>query len=198
MSPSDVMNPKVYVIAGPNGAGKTTFAREFLPHYADCKQFINADLIAQGMSPFSPETMAFRAGRLMLEEIETYAKHRESFGFETTLSGLAYVALLQRLKKSGYEVHFFYLWVRTVSLALDRVRSRVLQGGHDIPEDVVRRRFDRSIRNFLLRYRFLTESWILFDNEGTTPAIVAFQKESTPRIINRVLYESLLTRYGTP
>jgi predicted ABC-type ATPase len=198
MSPSDVMSPKVYAIAGPNGAGKTTFAREFLPHYADCKQFINADLIAQGMSPFSPETMAFRAGRLMLEEIETYAKHRESFGFETTLSGLAHVALLQRLKKSGYEVHFFYLWVRTVSLALDRVRSRVLQGGHDIPEDVVRRRFDRSIRNFLLRYRFLAESWILFDNEGTTPAIVAFQKEGTPRIINRVLYESLLARYGTP
>ena len=149
-------------------------------------------------APFSPETMAFRAGRLMLEEIDNYAKRQESFGFETTLSGLAYVTLLERLKKSGYEVHFFYLWVRSASLALDRVRPRVLQGGHDVPEDVVRRRFDRSIRNFLFRYRLLAESWILFDNEGTTPAIVAFQKESTPRIINRVLYESLLTRYGTP
>jgi predicted ABC-type ATPase len=190
--------PRIYVIAGPNGAGKTTFAREFLPHYADCKQFINADLIAQGMSPFSPETMAFRAGRLMLEEIETYAKRRESFGFETTLSGSGHVALLQRLKKSGYEVHFFYLWVRTVSLALDRVRARVLQGGHDVPELVVRRRFDRSIRNFLVRYRFLAESWMLFDNKSATPAIVAFHEEGTTHIIDRVLYERLLARYGSP
>jgi predicted ABC-type ATPase len=189
--------PRIYVIAGPNGAGKTTFAREFLPRYADCKQFINADLIAQGMSPFSPETMAFRAGRLMLEEIATYAKRRESFGFETTLSGLAYITLLQRLKKSGYEVHFFYLWVRSVSLALDRVRSRVLQGGHDIPEDVVRRRFERSIRNFLLRYRLLAETWMLFDNQSSAPAIIAFQKRGTLRIINSALYDGLLAQYGT-
>jgi len=110
-------NPRVYVIAGPNGVGKTTFAREFLPHYADCKRFINADLIAQGMSPFSPDAAAFRAGRLMLEEIERYAGLRETFGFETTLSGLGYLRLLRRLKKSGYEVHFFFLWVPTVSLA---------------------------------------------------------------------------------
>jgi predicted ABC-type ATPase len=192
------MNPKIYVIAGPNGAGKTTFAREFLPRYADCKKFINADLIAQGISPFSPETMAFRAGRLMLEEIEAYAKRRETFGFETTLSGSGHIALLERLKKSGYEVHFFYLWVRTVSLALDRVRSRVLQGGHDVPEDVVRRRFDRSIRNFLLRYRLLADSWMLFDNKSSTPTIVAFQEEGTTHIINQVLYERLLARYGTP
>lgn len=139
--------------------------------------------------------MAFRAGRLMLEEIEACAKRRETFGFETTLSGAGHITLLERHKKSGYEAHFFYLWVRTVSLALDRVRSRVLQGRHDVPENVVRRRFDRSIRNFLLRYRFLADSWMLFDNEGTTPAVVAFQKKDTPRIINRALYESLLTRY---
>jgi predicted ABC-type ATPase len=130
---------------------KTTFAREFLPHYADCKQFINADLIAQGMSPFSPEAAAFRAGRLMLEEIERYAGLGETFGFETTLSGLGHLRLLRRLKQSGYEVHFFFLWVPTVSLALTRVRDRVLRGGHNVPETIVRRRFERSIRNFLLR-----------------------------------------------
>src|ERR1700691_3429005 len=187
--------PRIYVIAGPNGAGKTTFAREFLPHYADCRQFINADLIAQGMSPFSPDAAAFRAGRLMLEEIERHAGLKETFGFETTLSGLGHLRLLRRLKKSGYEVHFFFLWVPTVSLALTRVRDRVLRGGHNVPEIVVRRRFERSIRNFLLRYRPLSDSWMLFDNAGTTPVVVAFQKEANPHIMNRELYENLLFRY---
>jgi predicted ABC-type ATPase len=102
-----MMSSRVYIIAGPNGAGKTTFAREFLPNYADCKNFINADLIAQGVSPFSPEAAAFRAGRLMLEEIDLYAKRGESFGFETTLSGRSYLSLIRGLKRRGYEVHFF-------------------------------------------------------------------------------------------
>jgi hypothetical protein len=99
--------PRIDVIAGPNRAGETTFAREFLPYHADCKQFINADLIAQGMSPFSPDAAAFRAGRLMLQEIERYAGLKESSGFETTFSGLGYLRLLPRFKNSGYEVHFF-------------------------------------------------------------------------------------------
>lgn len=116
------MSPSVYIIAGPNGAGKTTFAREFLPNYADCKNFINADLIAQGVSPFSPEAAAFRAGRLMLEEIDLYANRGESFGFETTLSGRSHLRLIRNLKKRGYELHIFFLWVPTVDLALTRVR----------------------------------------------------------------------------
>jgi predicted ABC-type ATPase len=144
-----IMSPSVYIIAGPNGAGKTTFAREFLPNYADCKNFINADLIAQGVSPFSPRAVAFRAGRLMLEEIDLYAKRGKSFGFETTLSGRSHLGLIRNLKKRGYKVHIFFLWVPTVDLALTRVRARVSEGGHDVPEVVVRRRFDRSVRNFL-------------------------------------------------
>lgn len=143
------MSPTVYIIAGPNGAGKTTFAREFLPKYADCKTFINADLIAQSVSPLSPEEVAFSAGRLMIEEINSCVKRGETFGFETTLSGRSYMALIRHLKKRAYEVHFFFLWIPTVRLALTRVRTRVLEGGHDVPESVVRRRFDRSIRNFL-------------------------------------------------
>src|SRR5713226_7127442 len=107
------MGPSVYIIGGPNGAGKTTFAREFLPNYADCKNFINADLIAQGVSPFSPEAAAFRAGRLMLEEFSSHAKRREDFGFETTFPGRSYVNLIRRLKMRGYSVHFFFLWIRT-------------------------------------------------------------------------------------
>ncbi len=193
-----MMSPSVYVIAGPNGAGKTTFAREFLPNYVDCRNFINADLIAQGVSPFSPEAAAFRAGRLMLDEIELYARRSESFGFETTLSGRSYVGLIRHLKKRGYEVHFFYLWVPTVELALTRVRARVLEGGHDVPEVVVRRRFERSIRNFLLRYRLLGDSWTLFDNAGATPAVIAFEKRGSLRIMNRELYDTLIARYGRP
>src|SRR5258706_11268654 len=119
-----LVSPNVYIIAGPNGAGKTTFAREFLPKYADCPNFINADLIAQGVSPFSPETAAFRAGRLMLGEIDYYAKRGAAFGFETTLSGRSYLGLVRRLKRQGYEAHFFYLWVPSAELALSRLRGR--------------------------------------------------------------------------
>ena len=192
------MSPDLYIIAGPNGAGKTTFAREFLPNYAECKNFINADLIAQGVAPFSPEAVAFRAGRLMLEEINHYVKRGEDFGFETTLSGRSYLGLIRRLKKLGYRVHFFFLWVPTVDLALTRVRGRVSEGGHDIPEAVIRRRFGRSIQNFFAHYRQLGDSWILFDNSGAAPTIVALEKQGKPRIMNRELYETLINRYGRP
>lgn len=128
------MNPNVYIIAGPNGVGKTTFAREFLPNYANCRIFINADLIAQGMSPFAPEKAAFRAGRLMLEEIETQARQGADFGFETTLSGKGHLKVVRGLKERGYEVHIFYLWVPSAELTLARIKERVLRGGHDVAE----------------------------------------------------------------
>jgi predicted ABC-type ATPase len=190
------MLPKVYIIAGPNGAGKTTFAREFLPHYADCTNFINADLIAQGVSPFSPDTVAFRAGRLMLGEIALNARRRADFGFETTLSGHSHLKLIRDLKNVGYQSHIFYLWVPRVKLVLDRVRERVLRGGHDVPEAVVRRRFERSIRNFLTNYRVLAESWTLFDNSGETPKIVASETENKLSIIADDKYRDLVARYG--
>jgi len=192
------MNPSLYVIAGPNGAGKTTFAREFLPNYADCKNFINADLIAEGVSPFSPETVAFQAGRLMIQEIGLYAKRGDSFGFETTLSGRSHLVLIRHLKKQRYEAHFFFLWIPTVNLALTRVKARVLAGGHNVPEAVVRRRFDRSIRNFLLSYRSLGNSWTLFNNSGATPAVIAYQTEEHLRIINTDVYDTLIARYVKP
>jgi len=189
------MSPNLYVIAGPNGAGKTTFAKKFLPNYADCRNFINADLIALGVSPFSPETAALRAGRVMLEEIRLHAKRGEDFGFETTLSGRSYLRLIHGLKTRGYAVHFFFLWVPTVSLALNRVKGRVLEGGHDIPEAIVKRRFDRSVRNFLAEYRGLANSWFLFDNSDATPAVMAFEKEGSLHIMNQDLYERLIAPY---
>ncbi|MFI5095985.1 MAG: zeta toxin family protein [Candidatus Acidiferrales bacterium] len=186
----------LYIIAGPNGVGKTTFAREFLPNYADCKNFVNADLIAQAMAPFSPETAAVRAGRMMLSEIRSFAKRHVSFAFETTLSCRSYMALLRQLKAQGYEIHVFFLWVKTVDLALSRVQERVSRGGHDVPEPVIRRRFDRSMRNFLGDYRQLADSWTLFDNSGATPTVVALEKDKTVRIINRSIYSALVKRYG--
>lgn len=191
------MRASVYIVAGPNGVGKTTFAREFLPRYADCKNFVNADLIAEGMSPFSPEAAAFRAGRLMLGEIDLFAGRGVDFGFETTLAGRSHLRLIQQLKDQGYAVHFFFLWVPSVALALSRVRGRVLKGGHDVPEPIVRRRFDRSIRNFLIHYRRLAGSWALFDNSGATPDVIAFEKEGRLRIMQAKTYDALIARYGS-
>lgn len=189
------MSPSVYIIAGPNGAGKTTFAREFLPRYADCTNFVNADLIAQGVAPLEPESAAFRAGRLMLGEIDLFATRRQDFGFETTLAGTGYVRLIQRLRRRGYSIHFFYLWVPNVELALSRIRRRVLAGGHDVPETIVRRRYDRSIRNFLKRYRRLGNSWTLFDNSSQKPVEIACGAAGKLRIIKPQLYGALLKQY---
>jgi predicted ABC-type ATPase len=185
----------VYIIAGPNGAGKTTFAREFLPAYADCRNFVNADLIAEGVSPFSPEAAAFRAGRLMLGEIELLAARSVDLGFETTLSGRTHLNLIRDLKKRRYAAHLFFLWVPTVELALSRVRGRVMKGGHDVPAAVVRRRFERSMRNFFQHYRVLADSWILFDNSGAAPDIIALEKRGKLRIMRKELYRDLISRY---
>ncbi len=192
------MSPNAYIIAGPNGAGKTTFAREFLPNYADCRNFVNADLIAQGMSPFSPESAAIRAGRLMLAEMGLHVKRGDDFGFETTLAGRGYLRLIRQLKKRGYEVQFFYLWVPRVDLALSRIRERVARGGHDVPEPIVRRRFDRSIRNFLVRYRPVADRWILFDNSAAAHSIIASEELGHLRITETKRYNELVAQYGRP
>jgi predicted ABC-type ATPase len=191
-----LVSPNVYIIAGPNGAGKTTFAREFLPKYADCPNFVNADLIAQGLSPFSPETAAFRAGRLMLGEMEAFARQGDDFGFETTLSGRSHLNVIRGLKQRRYEVHVFYLWLPSVELALARVRGRVLQGGHDVPEAVVRRRFDRSISNFLVHYRQPADSWTLYDNTGAVPSVIASEERGQLHLNEVRRYNELVKSYG--
>ncbi len=189
------MTPSVYVIAGPNGAGKTTFAREFLPRYANCANFVNADLIAQGISPLSPRSADFRAGRIMLEQIELYVRQGADFGFETTLAGTSFLGVLSRLRRRGYIVLIFYLWLPSVELSLSRIRGRVLEGGHDVPELIVRRRFDRSIRNFLSRYRHLADSWTLFDNSADSPAEIACGVVRNIDIIQSDVYRGLLERF---
>lgn len=162
-------NPRVIIIAGPNGAGKTTFAREFLPKEAQLPVFINADLIAAGLSPFKPEVAAIQAGRIMLAEIAEKAAKHESFAFETTLSGHAYTRHIPEWRKAGYRVELFFLSLDSPETAVARVRNRVAQGGHDVPETTIRRRFVGGIENFHNIYKTLVDAWLLYDNSGNEP-----------------------------
>ncbi len=188
--------PNLYIIAGPNGAGKTTFARKFLPDYVKCLEFVNVDLIANGISPFDPERAALRAGRIMLEQIHSLAERGVDFGFETTLSGKTYVKLLQRMKKRRYLIHIFFLWVSDVELALERIRLRVRNGGHHIPEVIVRRRFGRSLPNFLRVYKPLADSWTIFDNSGDVPKTIAIEESGKIGILDPDLFNILLRYKG--
>lgn len=163
---------KIIILAGPNGAGKTTFARSFLPAEANLPRFINADLIAAGLAPFAPETAAFRAGRVMLEEIAASVRRGESFAFETTLSGRGYVRAIPRWRARGYRVSLFFLSLPNVETAIERVASRVRQGGHDIAEAVIRRRFASGLDNFHRRYKLAVNDWALYDNTGIEPVLV--------------------------
>jgi predicted ABC-type ATPase len=186
------MNKNVYIIAGPNGSGKTTFARKFLPDYAKCKNFINADLIAQGLSPFSPKLAAIKAGRLVLEQIHNLADKNADFAFETTLSGKAYLAFLKTLKEKGYIINFFFLWIPNADLALVRIKDRVAEGGHDIPSVDVRRRFYRSIHNFFRYYKALSDNWLLFNNADIMPRLIAREKNKKIEIIDKKLFEKII------
>lgn len=163
---------RVIIIAGPNGAGKTTFAREFLPNEAACPNFINADLIAAGLSPFDPAAAAVHAGRLMLLEMRRYLDHGESFAFETTLSGRSYARDIPAWQSAGYRVEVIFLKLRSIRLALARVKARVAQGGHPVPAAVVRRHFKSGWRNFEQVYRPLVDHWELYDNSGNDPVLL--------------------------
>jgi len=163
---------KIIIIAGPNGAGKTTFAREFLPQEAGCPVFVNADLIAAGLSPFAPERAAIQAGRLMLETIAQHLARRESFAFETTLSGRSYAQRIPQWRQLGYRVELFFLSLPSADMAVQRVAERVRQGGHDIPEATIRRRFDSGARLFRHVYQPLVDQWVLYDNSGDEPLLM--------------------------
>ena len=165
-------SPRCIVIAGPNGAGKTTFAREFLPHEGEVIHFVNADLIADGLSPLRPELASRRAGRLVLTELNRLANARKEFSFESTLSGRTYLRLLTRWKVLGYRIEMVFLSLPSVGLALQRIAARVRQGGHDIPRADVIRRFDRSWKNFQLLYRPMADTWSVYDNSGDAPRLL--------------------------
>jgi predicted ABC-type ATPase len=163
---------KIIIIAGPNGAGKTTFAREFLPTDEACLQFVNADLIAAGLSPFAPEAAALQAGRLMLTQIASHVAHGRSFALETTLSGLGYARQIAQWRAAGYAVALHFLALPNAEVAMERVAQRVRQGGHNIPEAVIRRRFASGWAN-LARYCALVDVWDVYDNSGPTPVLIS-------------------------
>jgi len=164
--------PLCIIIAGPNGAGKTTFAREYLPKDAAIVNFVNADLIASGLSPLRPESANLAAGRLFLHELDRLAKMRANFAFESTLSGLTYVNRLKWWKSIGYRIEIVYLRLPSKSLALRRIASRVKQGGHNVPRIDVIRRFDRSWLNFQTAYRLLADEWTVYDNSHSKPTLL--------------------------
>ena len=165
--------PIVHVIAGPNGCGKTTYATEYLPTMAQCNLFVNADLIAAGLSPLSPSSVNIQAARLVLEKIHEFGDKNLTFSFETTLAGKTYLKIIRDLKLRGYEIHIHFLWLRSVQLSLDRIKYRVKKGGHDVPEIDVRRRYVKGIKNLIQLYQKLADSVTIINNSKQIPEIIA-------------------------
>ncbi len=157
-------DPRVVILGGPNGAGKSTSARNLLVDTLGMTTFVNADVIANGLSGFDPEGVAFEAGRVMLERLHALAKQRDDFAFETTLSARTYISWLRQMQANGYRLMLFYVWLEDADLAIRRVAIRVSQGGHSIPEDTIRQRYVRSMANFHNLYRPLVDDWIVYDN----------------------------------
>jgi predicted ABC-type ATPase len=172
MTNANEKRPVCIIIAGPNGVGKTTFAREYLPNEIDFPVFINADLIAAGLSPFDPGMVDIRAGRVMLEEIALHVKRRQSFAFESTLSGRSYAKMIPRWRDLGFRVKLIYLCLEDARVAIERVRVRVKQGGHNVPEEVILRRFVTGWNNFNKIYKRLVDTWVLYDNSGEKPVFL--------------------------
>ncbi|MDY3560517.1 zeta toxin family protein [Gemmata sp. JC673] len=164
MNDAAAIRPQVAVLAGINGAGKTTASQHLLRDAMRIPSFTNADAIARGLNAFDVESVAAKAGRVMLDHLHELAAARRSFAFETTLSGRAYARWLRELAQSGYAVHLLYYWLRSPDMAIRRVAERVRAGGHHVPDDTIRRRYSRSVRNFLDLYRPVVTTWQVYDN----------------------------------
>lgn len=165
--------PDLFIIGGANGADKTTAARKLLPDFLGVYEYVNADFIAAGLSPFKPETVALQAGRLMLERLRRLAAEGKDFAFETTLASRSFAPFLVRCRDEGYRVNLVYLWLSSVELAIERVRRRVASGGHNIPEAIIRRRYETGRKNFVTLYIPLSNEWDAYDNSSQAPVPVA-------------------------
>lgn len=186
------MTPTCWIIAGPNGAGKTTFALEYLPRVANCTYFINADLIAAGLSPFAPERELLAASRLFLQEIEERIADRDSFAFETTLAGRTYLRLVEQLRRDGWRVELIYLALPSVEMSKQRVAERVAHGGHNIPALDIERRFPRSLRHLLDDFSHRVDNCLCFMNDGESPVLVFEQKGDDRDIVHEEYCQLLI------
>lgn len=181
----------IYIIAGCNGAGKTTASFTILPEILDCNEFVNADEIAKGLSPFRPEKVAFEAGRIMLERIETLLKSNENFAFETTLATKIYKSKLENAILNGYNIKLLFFWLPSVEMAINRVAIRVSEGGHNIPTDVIERRYSRGIENLFKIYIPLCDEWAVFDNSDELPDLIARGYSSEQFIMKKDVWNLL-------
>jgi predicted ABC-type ATPase len=184
--------PVCWIIAGPNGAGKTTFAIQYLPRLTNCRNFVNADLIAAGLSPLEPERKLLAASRLFIKEIENRVESRQDFAFETTLSGRSYLKLIKRLRLEGWRVELIYLALPTVEMSKLRVAERVAHGGHNIPIQDIERRFSRSLRNLLNEFSWVTDRTQCFMNDGEVPQPIFVQQGETREVLNAQLFNQLI------
>jgi predicted ABC-type ATPase len=188
---------RLFIISGCNGAGKTTASYAILPEILNCEEFVNADEIAKGLSPFNPESAAIQAGRLMLNRINRLIDSGEDFAFETTLATKSYKNFVEKAKNKDYVVTLLFFWLRTPELAVKRVETRVKEGGHNIPELVIRRRYINGLKNFFDIFEPIVDEWMFIDNSGEPYEIIA-QKSSEDKIIwNSELWNSLCQTYKT-
>ncbi len=186
--------PELYIIAGPNGAGKTTAAKTVLPEILNVKEFVNADEIAKGLSPFNPEGVAIQAGKIMLERIEQLIVSKETFAIETTLTTITYIRTINLVKALGYTVTLFYVWLNSPLLAMERVRLRVAKGGHNIPVDIIERRYYKALKN-LPKFMDLVDDWYLYDNSQSYYELIAKRVNTEQIILNFEKYNQIIN-YG--
>ena len=187
---------KLYIIAGCNDAGKTTASYTILPEMLDCKEFVNADEIARGISPFQPEKAGIEAGRLMLKRIKKLLESGESFAFETTLSTRSYIQFIDRAKQLNYQVTCLFFWLDSEELAISRVETRVKEGGHHIPEDVIRRRYRGGLKNFFNLFLAKVDNWLFVNNSGDKYEIIAEGALNEETIGNIEQWEKLKREYN--
>ncbi|MBR6602117.1 MAG: zeta toxin family protein [Bacteroidaceae bacterium] len=189
------MSKNLYIISGCNGAGKTTASYTVLPKILECKEFVNADEIAKGLSPFNPESVAFEAGRLMLQRIDDLLEGNVTFAIETTLATKSYVNLVRRAQSMGYFVHLIFFWLESPELAINRVAERVSKGGHNIPQDVIRRRYVAGIANLFGRFMDEVDLWMIYDNSRTPRTFVAKGGKSLATSVESEMLFSRIKRY---
>ena len=189
------MDKNLYIISGCNGAGKTTASYTVLPEILHCKEFVNADEIAKGLSPFNPESVAIEAGRLMLKRIDELLEKDETFSIETTLATKSYINLVRKAQAKGYSVKVLFFWLNTPELAMMRVAERVANGGHNIPEEIIRRRYVAGISNLFNLFAKEVDSWVIFDNSENPRKQIASGGKNAETMIDEEMLYSMMQNY---